>query len=88
METPSFRRNAAAPAVYEIVVGGRVDDFWSSRLAGMSVGQGSASDDTDTVLHGVLPDQAALLGVLTTLCSIGHPIKSVSRQAWKESGKP
>lgn len=84
--TPSpLRRNAASPAFYEIVIEGQLDSFWSSRLGGMVVCSRTTGDSTFTVLHGVLPDQAALLGVLTTLCSIGHPIKSVSQQSGQKT---
>jgi hypothetical protein len=65
-------------AVYQIRVRGRLSPDWSERLQGMSVsfveGKGHG---TITELSGLLPDQAALMGVLDHLYNCGIPLLSM-----------
>jgi hypothetical protein len=64
--------------VYEIRVGGVVDDSWSGRLGGMQINtERNAARAPVTVLTGELQDQAALNGVLATLYALGLPLLSV-----------
>jgi len=66
-------------ATYRIRVGRRVGCEWSERL-GMSVHVDEAGGRAvATVLTGLLPDQAALLGVLDQLYCLGAPLLSVER---------
>jgi len=66
------------PATYRIQVQGQLDASWSPRLGGMAIHttiiQGP---DMVTTLEGTLLDQAALAGVLNTLCMLGRPVISV-----------
>jgi hypothetical protein len=66
------------PAFYRIRVSSRLDPDWSERLQGMEVsvveGEGHG---TVTELSGLLPDQAALMGVLDHLYNFGIPLLRV-----------
>jgi hypothetical protein len=58
------------PGIYAIRAVGIVDATWSDRLGGMTIVQsGTTAEDSlpVTKLVGLLPDQAALCGVLNTL---------------------
>ena len=56
------------PATYRISVQGNLPKSWSVRLGGMTITLTSEMDQPPvTTLTGSLQDQAALLGVLTTL---------------------
>lgn len=66
------------PAEYRIRVSGRLNSDWSERLQGMKVsvveveGHGAVTE-----LSGVLPDQAALMGVLDHLYNCSIPLLSM-----------
>lgn len=58
------------PGVYTIHVGGYLDRSWSDRVGGLSVVSRETAKEGQTMvstLVGVLPDQAALIGVLNFL---------------------
>jgi len=59
---------------YEIRIKGHLDDRWAEWLEGLTFMQ--ASDGT-TLLEGLLPDQAALHGVLNKIRDLDLPIISV-----------
>ena len=62
--------------LYEIRVQGRLDDHWSAWFDGLDL---LRTGDGDTVLRGLVPDQAALHGLLHKLRDIGLPLLSVTR---------
>ena len=67
-------------ATYRIRVGRRVGAEWSDRLGGLTVLVDEAPGrPVVTELVGPLLDQAALLGVLDLLYSLGAPLLSVER---------
>ena len=69
------------PTVYVIRVAGRVDPMGvaeSAGLRGTRLDHPAVGDAATTELHGELPDQAALLGVLTTLYDLRLPLLSVA----------
>jgi len=68
------------PAIYRINIFGKLDKNWSDYCGGMTIENASDSHHrTRTILTGRLADQAALIGVLTSLYEIGCPIISVER---------
>ena len=69
------------PATYSIRVQGALDANWSGRLGGLRSLVVRAGDQAVTELSGQLADQAALVGVLTSLYDLGMPLLSVERIA-------
>jgi hypothetical protein len=67
------------PATYQIRVQGALDADWSDRMGGLRITVHAAGRETATELTGRLPDQAALIGVLTSLYDLGLPLLSVER---------
>ena len=67
------------PAVYRIHVAGRLGPEWSDRLQGMAVVTVEARGHGPvTEIRGLLPDQAALMGVLDYLYNSGIPLLDVA----------
>ena len=65
------------PATYQIKVPGEVGQDWSDWVEGMTITVESDENDSRvTTLTGTL-DQAALMGVLRRLYSLGLPLLSV-----------
>jgi hypothetical protein len=73
------------PATYVIRVHGVLRATWSDRLGGMRITP-DASDADCTVLEGLLPDQAALIGILTGLYDLGLPLLLVACVEGDEEG--
>jgi hypothetical protein len=63
------------PATYEVRIAGRLDQHWSSWFGGLAL---TAEQDGTTTLCGVLPDQAALHGLLAKVRDLGVPLISVA----------
>ena len=63
--------------IYTIHIAGRLDESWADRLGGLTITTVDQEDDSSqpvTILNGCLPDQAALLGILTTLYNWHYPL--------------
>ena len=60
---------------YEIRVEGVLDSRWTAWFEGLEI----ASDHSQTVISGPVPDQAALHGLLNRVCDLGPVIVSVRR---------
>ncbi len=58
----------------QILVDGCIDEHWSSWFGGLTI---SHTDQGETVLSGVVVDQAALYGVLSMLRDLSLPLVSV-----------
>jgi hypothetical protein len=58
-----------------IRINGCIDEHWSDWFAGLTI---THTDEGETVLSGVVVDQAALYGVLTMLRDLGLPLVSVN----------
>ena len=56
-----------------------IEPDWSEQLGGLNIRVISAGQQTATELTGRLPDQAALMSVLTQLYDLGLPLLSVER---------
>jgi hypothetical protein len=78
MAQPNHRLSLIDPAVYHIRVQGEVDESWSSYLSGLTIAHEAGADQgVTTLLSGIVLDQAALMGVLNMLYSLGSPLLSV-----------
>ena len=62
-------------AGYEIRVEGVLDQRWTTWFEGLAI----ASDHSQTVISGPVPDQAALHGLLNRVCDLGLVIVSGAR---------
>jgi hypothetical protein len=75
------RLTIADPVACVIRVRGALAPRWADRLGGLAItvcDRSRTGDAVTTELRGALPDQAALLGVLTTLCDLRLPLVSVA----------
>lgn len=68
------RKQSAAR--YEIRVQGILDEHWSDWFGGLSM---RSEGEDMTVIAGIVPDQAALHGVLTKINDVGLTLVSVDR---------
>jgi hypothetical protein len=65
------------PGIYTVHIEGTLDESWADRLGGLRITASEEDDESGrvvTVLKGSLPDQAALLGVLSTLYNMRYPL--------------
>lgn len=62
---------------YTIRVAGHLAPQWSGWLAGLALRH---EDDGTTTLHGLLPDQSALFGVLTKIRDLNLPLLAIERR--------
>ena len=60
---------------YQIKVQGHLEDYWSDWLGGLAI---SRDAQGHTVLAGVVPDQAALHGILAQIRDLGLTLIAVS----------
>jgi len=73
--------NLDKSATYRIRIKGHIGGHWSDYLGGLSI---SPSDDEEyavTTLSGEVLDQAALIGIINSLYSMGFPLLSVEYQS-------
>ena len=74
----------ATPGDYRIVVCGRLNESYSSRLGGLNITiQEEDGNEPVTILLGRLRDQAALLGTLNNLYELHMPILLVEHLSAK-----
>lgn len=64
------------PVRYEIRLAGAFDAHWTAWFGGMAV---RLEDDGTTLISGVVPDQAALHGLLQRVRDLGTALISVAR---------
>lgn len=62
-------------ATYKIEVKGHLEDHWSAWLGGLAIRRDAQGN---TVLTGVVSDQAALHGILSQIRDLGLPLISVT----------
>lgn len=63
------------PELYEIRIKGHLDDRWTSWFEGLTL---MFEDNGDTLLTGLVTDQAALQGLLKKVRDLGMPLISVN----------
>ena len=74
------RLSLTRPATYQIKVPGHLDERWSEWAENMEIAVDNDNDGSPiTILTGAV-DQAALLGLLRRLYSLGLPLISVNYQ--------
>ena len=66
----------------EIRFKGQINEQWSEWLGGLTI---SHSDPDETVLTGLVADQAALYGIISRLRDLGLQLTSVSSEETKEN---
>ncbi len=74
-------------AHFRIRVQSELDPGWSDWLGGMSVTAEICQGRAVTVLEGVVPDQAALRGLLSRLWDLNLVVLSVERLAGGPAGR-
>ena len=63
------------PELYEIPIKGHLDDKWADWFDGLTI---TREDNGDTLLTGLVVDQAALHGLLRKVRDLGMPLLSVN----------
>jgi hypothetical protein len=74
--------NVCEPAQYEIRVAGVLDSRWTDWFNGLRI---SVQGD-ETVIHGMIADQAAVHGLLTKVRDLGLCLISVRRLDARQAG--
>jgi hypothetical protein len=69
------------PFVYEICVEGCLSDQWTAWFDGLAI---QREPEGDTKFTGLLPDQAALFGVLAKIHNLNLVLVSVTRLSLNE----
>jgi hypothetical protein len=64
------------PGLYEIRIKGHLDTRWTDWFEGLTI---TALDNGETLLTGMVVDQAALHGLLRKVRDLGVPLLSVTR---------
>ena len=73
-ETYTVTEDHYQPGSYEIRIKGHLDSRWAARFEGMTL---TLADNGDTLLTGLVVDQAALHGLLRRVRDLGMPLVSV-----------
>ncbi len=62
------------PIQYVITLRGHLDEHWSAWFDGLTI---TNTDTGETILAGLIPDQAALHGVLIKIRDLGLPLVAI-----------
>lgn len=82
MDDEGSQPRLSQPAVYRIVVGGRLDESWSARFDSMALAVECSEDGTSvTTLTGTVSDQPALHGLLARVRDLGLSLLLVERMS-------
>lgn len=74
--TGNSKTDPDQPMVYEIRIKGHLDSQWANWFDGLDI---TLTDNGDTLLTGLVVDQAALHGLLKKVRDLGAPLISVQR---------
>jgi hypothetical protein len=66
--------------IYEIQVQGRIGERWAHWFEDMRISTQGEAQSATTTLTGTVADQAALLGLLQRLYTLGLPLLLVERK--------
>jgi len=69
-----LRRRGGGPARYELRIEGHIDDHWTGWFDNLAL---THESDGTTTLRGLVPDQAALHGLLAKVRDLGVTLISV-----------
>ena len=69
------------PSYYQITIKGHLDTHWSAWFENMTI---SNEANGEAILHGPLPDQAALHAVLIKIRDLGLPLLALTTVATDE----
>jgi hypothetical protein len=72
---PNYKTDSSQPLVYQIRIKGHLGQQWIDWFDGLSI---TLEEDGDTLLTGLVIDQAALYGLLKKVRDLGLPLVSVS----------
>jgi hypothetical protein len=75
-ETHRSAEDHDQPGLYEIRIKGHLNDRWAEWFGGLTI---TLEDKGDTLLTGLVVDQAALYGLLRKVRDVGMPLLSVIR---------
>jgi hypothetical protein len=75
-QSPNPKTDPDQPLVYQIKVEGHLGYQWTDWFAGLAI---TLEEDGDTLLTGLVVDQAALYGLLKKVRDLGMPLVSVNR---------
>ena len=73
------------PMVYQIRIKGHLDQNWTDWFDGLTI---TLEDDGNTLLTGLVIDQAALYGLLKKVRDLGMPLVSVNRLKLDQTKAP
>jgi hypothetical protein len=74
-QTPGSKIDKHQPPVYEIRIKGHLGSNWTDWFEGMTI---TLEEDGDTLITGLVDDQAALHGLLKKVRDLGLPLVSVN----------
>jgi hypothetical protein len=72
------------PLAYQIRIKGHLGRQWTDWFSGLAI---TLEDNGDTLLTGLIVDQAALHGLLRKVRDLGMPLISVSSRSQLEEGQ-
>jgi hypothetical protein len=75
-ETHVATENQDEPGLYAIRLQGHLEDHWAARFDGLTL---TREANGDTLLTGLVVDQAALYGLLRKVRDLGLPLLAVTR---------
>lgn len=75
-KTPNSKIDRSQTPVYEIRIQGHLGFQWTDWFEGLAI---TLEEDGDTLLTGLVTDQAALYGLLKKVRDLGMPLLSVNR---------
>ncbi|MFD3165204.1 hypothetical protein [Herpetosiphon sp. NSE202] len=70
----NHQQRAPEAMIYQICLRGKLDQSWAEWFAGLEI---VALANGDTLLIGLIPDQAALYGLIKKIRDLGMPLISL-----------